>query len=59
MKFSANHSRINRIIDGLTTNRITDFETEGASPNLRKTMNAFNPLFNMSARVGNHIQILI
>jgi hypothetical protein len=48
MRFSSNSSYVNRIIDSLSKNRVTDFEFEGASPMLRKTISGVNSKFNAS-----------
>lgn len=48
MRFSSNSSYVNRIIDGLAKNRVTDFEFEGASPMLRRTINGATTMFNAS-----------
>lgn len=36
---------MSRIIDGLSNNRVTDFEKEGASPMLRRTFGGSNSSF--------------
>ena len=38
MRYTSNGSYVTRILDGLNNNRVTDFEMEGASPMLRKTI---------------------
>lgn len=61
MKFSTNSSYVNRIIDSLSNNRVTDFATEGASPMLRKTFggasNSFMNSFKLKQGRNTHTSL--
>ena len=45
MKFTANSSSVGRILDTLSQNRVTDFDGEGVSPVMRKTISGVSPAF--------------
>lgn len=56
MRFTDNSSYISRIIDTIANNRVTDFETEGASPNVYKNklnLTLLSPLKQIHPKGGN------
>ena len=48
MRFTANHSQMDRILDSLSNNRITDFHAEGMSPNMKSKDFKNSTLINTS-----------
>ena len=58
MRFTSNHSQMDRIIDSLSNNRITDFHVEGMSPNVKSKHFKSSTLMNSSKQLlGNSASI--